>query len=57
MPNKVGIIKQMIDIELIYTAAAVKKDKKNNVLDSRKTYNICKCTEYIFYTADFPSMY
>lgn len=23
--------------------AAVKKDKKNSVLDSRKSYNICEC--------------
>ena len=29
----------------LYFTAAVKKDKKNSVLDSRKTYNICKCME------------
>jgi len=27
-------------------AATVKKDKKNSVLDSRKTYNICKCRQH-----------
>jgi len=35
---------------IINSAATAKKDKKNSVLDSRKTYNICKCTTVCIYT-------
>ena len=30
------------DVNYLIIIAAVKKDKKNSVLDSRKSYNICK---------------